>query len=252
VKIEAIAPPRFRIGESAVPLTVLVSGYPIDPGDNATVSWITRDAFSEETMLASGATIEDVAETVHPLTGLSYFAFTLSAPDAIAGLAEAGLYLGAFKIETDDGATVYLPDADSRAIVLTVGPGLSPVTDVTPRSGGTLQTQVAHGFSALQWVYEGPSGWALAKADDPATLADAMVLTVVDDDSFRVIYLDNAEHLVPDHGFGADLSKFYLSQETAGLSTTSMPATEWRQQLGRIKTSQILFLASYPPEYIPE
>ena len=48
-----------------------------------------------------------------------------------------------------------------------------------------LVTQTAHGFTVGQALYNGPSGWALARNNATATLGTDLVAQVIDTNTFR-------------------------------------------------------------------
>lgn len=84
-----------------------------------------------------------------------------------------------------------------------------------------LFTQAAHGFTEGQLVYLTTGGvWALAKADDEATMADGIVVDGDNANTFRVCFKPIVLTWTSGLTVGA---RAYLSASTAGGAVTTRP-----------------------------
>jgi len=90
-----------------------------------------------------------------------------------------------------------------------------------------MVTQVAHGFAVGEQVYRDAAGaWALAQADDIATMRNGMVEQAIDADTFVVVYMGLLTW--PTHGFTPNTS-YFLDQATPGAVVTPQPAAGFAQ-----------------------
>ncbi len=97
-------------------------------------------------------------------------------------------------------------------------------------TGGTLAdipteqniTQITHGFSVLEPVYynSGSGLWALAQADDVATLGRRVVVEVINVNMFKIAMV--GRYTIAAHGL-TETSTYYVSPTVAGALTRTMP-----------------------------
>lgn len=118
---------------------------------------------------------------------------------------------------------------------------------VAPEEGvGVLQNETAHGFSAHNLIRWNGTAWVKAIATASTTLADAIVVQVVNANQFMAVYLAERELELTSHGMGGGGVALYLSASTAGLVTSTAPSNpgEYVQQVGRVKNANALILQS--------
>jgi hypothetical protein len=103
-------------------------------------------------------------------------------------------------------------------------------------------TQVGHPFAVGDWV--GQSGtWVKSIADGIGTLAQGVVTTVVDADTF-VLTAAGAVRITA-HGWGSTPAALYLDQATAGAVTTTIPTSGLLQQVGTIVDADRIIVNQY-------
>jgi len=166
----------------------------------------------------------------------------------VASTLSVGYFLGQFKVTYPGGEIESWPKRQSLAYSVVPDYAALDETPEAVSTAGFLQTQAAHGFSAGDAVYHDATGWHLAQADDSATLAAGLVLAAPDASTFRVAYLIGQEVTLAAHGLGAAGTVLYLSEATAGLVTSSLPATGLVQRLGQVKDANTLILWAHPAE----
>jgi len=111
--------------------------------------------------------------------------------------------------------------------------------------------QVAHPFTAAgEWAEFSASGWGLAKADDPLTLASAIIDSVSDVDNFRLIPIGAGFITITGHAQGVAGDVLYLSQAVAGGSTSTKPTTGLLQHVATAIDGNVLLIQSFNAEYL--
>jgi len=106
-------------------------------------------------------------------------------------------------------------------------------------------TQAGHGFAVGNFVYRsGATTYAKAQADDIDTIAEG-VIAYINGDTFRVV-TQSGSHVTWTHSLGTPPQKFWLSQGTAGVATTTKPTSGVRQQLGNTVISTVVQFAPDP------
>lgn len=93
------------------------------------------------------------------------------------------------------------------------GSTTSPIVFDVPQGG--------HGFSELDVIYHDGTSWALAQADNEATLGTHVVVAVYDVDNFRAQQIGKAT--IAAHGLTPG-SIYYLDDTTPGALTTTKPS----------------------------
>ena len=159
-----------------------------------------------------------------------------------------GIYWGEFVITYTGGAVQIVPEDDSLTFRITSDPRAASTAAEVETPQGILQSQVANGFSVSDLIYLSAGSWELAQADDAATMAQAMVLSVESTSLFRMAYLTQREVTMPAHGMGAAGTKLYTSQTTAGEIVTVRPTTGYIQQIGQVKDANTLQLQAFGVE----
>lgn len=213
---------------------------------SAAVLFVAKNASDELVFDDGPATADDVVDAADGTKGAT-FDFPLTATSTLA----PGVFHGHFRVTYPDGSVDFFPKLDALVYRVTADYAALDETPEALSTAGFLQSQAAHGFAVGEAVYLGGSGWALARANDPATLAAAIVLAVPDANSFRVAYLAGQEVTLAAHGKGAAGTDLYLSADTEGLVTASAPAADpdnLIQRLGRVKDANTWILWPHAAE----
>lgn len=237
---------RFRQHDSTGSIRLWVGEGLASTIASAAIVLVARNANGDLVFDDGPATAESVADAPGS-TKKAFLSFALTAES----VAVPGIYHGHFEATYPGGATQRLPAGGSLSWEITPDYAALDESPEAVSSAGFLQTQTAHGFAAGDAVYHDATGWHLARADDAATLAAALVLGAPDANTFRVAYLTGQEVTLPSHGKGAAGTLLYLSAETDGLVTSSAPAAipgNLIQRLGRIKDLNTLILWPHPAE----
>jgi len=109
--------------------------------------------------------------------------------------------------------------------------------------------QPSHGFAQDDWVYhDGSSPYAKAQADAEATIAWGAVGRVIDANSFELVLEGIVNSL--SHGIGSAGDSLYLSQGTAGLETTTVPANGIVQPIGVVLNTDQYYVHIMGAEWI--
>jgi len=110
--------------------------------------------------------------------------------------------------------------------------------------------QVAHPFTVDgEWAEFSAGGWALAQADDPLTLASAVIVDIPGVDDFRIVPIGGAIVTIPGHAQGSAGDVLYLSQAVPGGSTSTKPTTGLIQQVATVIDANTLLVQSFNAEY---
>lgn len=110
--------------------------------------------------------------------------------------------------------TVLYP-VDANNILISIG------SSARANSSVVYVNQIAHGFTAGNVIYHNGTNYVTAQSDSDATLAMAVVSSVVDVDNFGISAFGVTE--IPSHGFTVG-EEYYLSDTIAGGVTTTEPS----------------------------
>ena len=92
-------------------------------------------------------------------------------------------------------------------------------SDIIAGNNALVVNQTAHGFSVLNGARYNGSSWVAAQANSLSTLAEGVVIAVIDTNNFVVI---NSGYFEITHGKPVGL-QYYLDASTAGGNTSTRP-----------------------------
>lgn len=103
--------------------------------------------------------------------------------------------------------------------------------DIVHGTGALIVTQASHGFTLGNALRHNGTTWVKAQANSDQTLADGVVVTVIDTNNF--VIADRGFFNLPSHGLGNTGHYYFLSSATSGAFVSDQPS-EFVQPLFRI------------------
>jgi len=108
--------------------------------------------------------------------------------------------------------------------------------------------QASHGFAQDDWVYNNAGTYTAAQADAAATIAWGAVGRVIDANSFELVLEGIVTSL--SHGIGNAADSLYLSQASAGVEVTTVPASGIVQPIGLVLSADQYYVHIMGAEWI--
>ncbi len=110
--------------------------------------------------------------------------------------------------------------------------------------GASIINEASHGFSEKDAVYFDGSNWQKAQANNPNTLGKG-VAVIVSIDYF--VLVTNGYVEIPSHGLTVD-EYYFVSNVTAGLLTSTEPATGYTNPLLWVKSTDVVYVEYWRPQ----
>lgn len=223
----------------------------LTPGANVQEAIDSLDLLADNHIAATGAhgvaTVAGVTET-QTLTNKTLTSPILNSPEVntpskLEVKQDTLANLETYALTATNGQLVFATDEKEMFQVID--------NELEPVGGGGATSfklnQVAHGFSVGDGIYHNGTSFVKGQADDADTLAYYVVVEVSDDDN--IIAADFGRIEVPSHGFTVG-QYYFLSSDTAGLPTTTEPATGFSNPLFYVESTDFLQVKVYRPAVV--